>query len=116
MLTLGVSGLILGPAKLIFSARWLFLGLRAYFVPEKTDLGPDGADLGPEKGLSSLGGGTDGRTHGQTDGQTDNWKFTPVSLRTSAPWGRCPKHMMHEACLCIKLQESMHMSIPAYQR
>ena len=26
-----------------------------------------------------------------TDGQTDMWKFTPVSYRTLALWGRCPK-------------------------
>merc|ERR1711911_351928 len=28
---------------------------------------------------------------GQTDGRTDILKFTPVSHRTSAFWGRCPK-------------------------
>ena len=33
------------------------------------------------------GGGTDGRK----DGRTDVWKFPPVSYRTSALWGRCPK-------------------------
>ena len=34
--------------------------------------------------LEKLGGG-------QTDGRTDVWKFTPVSYRKSALWGRCPK-------------------------
>ena len=42
-------------------------------------------------------GGTDGRTDGRTDGwtyiRTDVWKFTPVSYRTSALWGRCPKRI-----------------------
>ena len=28
---------------------------------------------------------------GGVDGRTDVWKFTPVSYRTSALWGRCPK-------------------------
>ena len=28
---------------------------------------------------------------GWTDRRTDVWKFTPVSYRTSAFWGRCPK-------------------------
>ena len=37
------------------------------------------------------GGGTDGRTDGQKDGRMDVWKFTPVSYRTSALWGCCPK-------------------------
>ena len=32
-------------------------------------------------------GGTDGRT----DGRTDVWKLPPVSYRTAALWGRCPK-------------------------
>ena len=39
--------------------------------------------------------GGDGRTDIQTDRWTDRWtdvwKFTPVSYRTSALWGRCPK-------------------------
>ena len=34
---------------------------------------------------------TDGRTEGRKDGRTDVWKFPPVSYRTSALWGRCPK-------------------------
>ena len=37
--------------------------------------------------IESFGGGADGRT----DVWTDIWKFTPVSFRTSALWGRCPK-------------------------
>ena len=39
------------------------------------------------------GGGTDGRTEGWKDGRTDVWKFPPVSYRTSALWGRCPKRI-----------------------
>ena len=35
-------------------------------------------------------GWMDGRTDGWTDGRTDVWKFTPVSYRTLALWGRCP--------------------------
>ena len=66
--------------------RWLILGLRGLnFVPKKTDFGLERADLGSERGL----GGGDGRT----DGRTDVWKFTPVSYRISALWGRCPKSM-----------------------
>ena len=41
--------------------------------------------------LGKLWGGTEGWTDGRTDGRTDIWKFTPVSYRTSALWGRCPK-------------------------
>ena len=37
-----------------------------------------------------MDGWTDGRTDGWMDGRTDIWKFTPVSYRTSALWGRCP--------------------------
>ena len=44
----------------------------------------------PDLGQSGLGGGNV-RTDGQTDGWTDVRKFTPVSYRTSALWGRCPK-------------------------
>ena len=59
---------------------------RADFGPERADLGPERADLGPERGR-----GGDGQTDVWTDGRTDVWKFTPVSYRTSALWGRCPK-------------------------
>ena len=45
----------------------------------------------PDLGQSGLGGGTYGRTDVRTDGRTDVRKFTPVSYRTSALWGRCPK-------------------------
>ena len=56
-------------------------------MPKRTDFGPERADFDPERGL---GGGTDVRTDVRTDGRTDVWKFTPVSYRTSALWGRCP--------------------------
>ena len=39
--------------------------------------------------LRGFGGG------GCTDGRTDAWKFTPVSYRTSALWGRCPKRNLN---------------------
>ena len=58
---------------------------RADLGPKRADLGPDRVDLRPKRGLSSLRGG-DVRTYGRTD----VWKFTPVSYRTSALWGRCP--------------------------
>ena len=55
--------------------RGLILGLRGLsFGPERTDYGPER-----------------GRGGGRTDVRTDVWKFTPVSYRTSALWGRCPK-------------------------
>ena len=98
----------MGLRELILDLRGLILGLRGLsfgpertdFGPERTDLGPERADLGPERGL---GGGrtdihtyrwTDVRTDGRTDGRTDVWKFTPVSYRTSALWGRCPKRIL----------------------
>ena len=37
--------------------------------------------------LGKLGGGK--QMYRRTDGQKDIWKFTPVSYRTSALWGRC---------------------------
>ena len=36
----------------------------------------------------------DGRMDGRMDGQTDVWKFTPVSYRTWAFWGCCPKRIL----------------------
>jgi len=47
---------------------------------------------------------TDGQTDRWTDGQMDRWtdrwmnirKFTPVSYRTSALWGRCPRSVQQE--------------------
>ena len=54
--------------------------------PERTDLGSERADWGLR---GALGG--DVRTDVRTYGRTDVWKFTPVSYRTSALWGRCPK-------------------------
>ena len=47
---------------------------------------PETLDLRPER-LEKLWRGGDGRT----DVRTDVRKFTPVSYRTSALWGRCPK-------------------------
>ena len=44
---------------------------------------------GPRGGDEQKDGGTEGRK----DGRTDVWKFPPVSYRTSALWGRCPKRV-----------------------
>ena len=61
-LILGLIGVIMGLRRLIQALKWLDL-------------------------IFGRGGGMYGRTYGQTD----VWKFTPVSYRTSALWGRCPK-------------------------
>ena len=73
-----LRGLILGLRGLSFGPE------RTDFGPERADLGPERADLGPERGL---GGGTDVRTEGRKDVRN----LPPVSYRTSALWGRCPK-------------------------
>ena len=58
------------------------MGLRGLsFGPKRSDYGSERADFGSERGL------------GGTDRQTDVRKFTPVSYRTSALWGRCPKRV-----------------------
>ena len=41
-------------------------------------------------------GRTDGRKDGRKDGRTDVSKFPPVSYRTSALWGRCPKRRRND--------------------
>ena len=72
---------------------------RLYLRPERLDLRPERLDLRPERPdlrperLEKLrrGGRVDKQTDGRMDGHTDVWKFTPVSYRTSALWGRCPK-------------------------
>ena len=71
---MGLRGLILGLIGLILGLRGLIQGLK------RLDLSFGG--LG--------GGGTDGRRYVRTD----VWKFTPVSYRTSALWGRCPKRAL----------------------
>ena len=67
----------------------LILGLRGLsFWPERTDYRPERADLGPERAdLGPQGGWMDI----WMDVRTDIWKFTPVSYRILALWGRCPK-------------------------
>ena len=74
--------------------------------PERFDLGPERVDFGPERadfrferaalGLRGLIWGLRGAWGGdvRTDVRTDIWKFTPVSYRTSALWGRCPKSVL----------------------
>ena len=76
---MGLRGPIMGLRGLSFRPE------RADFGFQRADFGLERADLGPERGL----GGGDVRTFGRTD----VWKFTPVSCRTSALWGRCPKSM-----------------------
>ena len=40
---------------------------------------------------------------GRKDGRTDVWRFTPVSYKTSALWGRCPKSNSSKAMIVIKI-------------
>ena len=77
----GFCGLILGLRELIVDLKGLILGLRGL------SFGYERAELRPKRGL----GGTDVGIDVQTDVQTDIRKFTPVSHRTSALWGCCPK-------------------------
>ena len=76
-LILGLRGLILGLRGLILGLRGLILGLRGLILGLR----------GLIWGLRGASGGMYVRTYGRTD----VWKFTPVSYRTSALWGRCPK-------------------------
>ena len=74
----------MGPESANLRSRWADLRPEsANLRPERADLRPERAYLRSKRGLSSFGGGTYVRT--------DVWKFTPVSYRTSALWGRCPK-------------------------
>ena len=66
---------------------------RLDFRPERLDLRPERPDLRPDR-LEKLWRGGDVRTDGRTYVRTDVRKFTPVSYRTSALWGRCPKRIM----------------------
>ena len=54
--------------------------------------------------LEKLWGGC---MYGQTDGRMDVWKFTPVSYRTSALWGRYPKRKVRQADIGT-LRENPH--------
>ena len=51
-------------------------------MAQRAKIRPERAKLRPP-----MAKGGDGRT----DGRTDVSKFPPVSYRTSALWGRCPK-------------------------
>ena len=83
---------LFGPKEADFGSK------RAHFGPERGDFRSKRVDLGliglisglkePDLGLRGLGG--------KTYGQTDVRKFTPVSYRTSALWGRCPKRSAEE--------------------
>ena len=81
--------LILGLRGLILSLRGLILGLRGLI------LGLRGLILGLRGLIWGLRGALGG-TYVRTDVRTDVWKFTPVSYRTSALWGRCPKRRKRE--------------------
>ena len=91
---------LFGPKEADFGSKRANLGPERWdFRSKRVDLGLIGLISGlkePDLGLSGLGGGdvrTDVRTDGRTDGRTDVRKFTPVSYRTSALWGRCPKRI-----------------------
>ena len=90
----------MGLRRQILDVREPIFGLeRGDFKSEWGDLSLLGLILGlkePNLGLRSLGGTdkqTDGKTDRHTDGRTDIRKFTPVSYRTSALRGRCPKRL-----------------------
>ena len=83
---MGLRGLIMGLRGLIWGVQELIWGLRGLILSSRDQIsGPSRLDEVPR----SLKGG--GRTEGRTDGRTDVWKLPPVSYRTSALWGRCPK-------------------------
>ena len=54
-------------------------------------------------GLESFGGGMDRRT--------DIWKFTPVSYRTSALWGRCPKRKHEKNAAPVEIHGRREMNV-----
>ena len=91
---------LFGPMEADFgSKRGNFGPERGDFRSERVDLGRIGPISGlkePDLGLSGLSGG--GRMDGRTDGWMDRQKFTPVSYRTSALWGRCPKSILKLIC------------------
>ena len=56
-----------------------------------------------------MDGRMDRRTDGRTDGWTDGRKFPPVSYRTSALWGRCPKRVLfNPGCRKIAVKAFKH--------
>ena len=69
---MGLRGLIMGLRGLSFGPK------RADFGFERANFGLERADLGPERGLGG------GHMYGRLE-------FTPVSYRTLALWGCCPK-------------------------
>ena len=66
---------------------------RAKIRPERAKLRPPMAKGGD--------GRTEGGKDGRKDGRTDVSKFPPVSYRTSALWGRCPKRR-RKFPICVK--------------
>ena len=57
-------------------------------------------------GSEALAGGGNRRTYVRTDVRMDVWKFTPVSYRTSALWGRCPKRIKQKFKEFFQTQKS----------
>ena len=105
---LGLTSLIMSPSGLIVGRRELEMHLRAdyrlwgaHFESERTYFGTERAclvfertDLRSERGLSSLGG-----MNVRMDGWTDRCpKILPLTYRTSALWGRCPKRKYFRIC------------------
>ena len=87
---MGLRGLFFGLRRLILGLRGLIMGLRGLsFGPERADFGFERADFGLER--ADLG---PERGRGGTYGRTDVWKFTPVSYRTLALRGHCPKRVI----------------------
>ena len=85
---LSLKGLIFGLWELILDLRWLILGLRKLsFGPERTDCKPERAIIGSQRVNLGLRRGMYVRTDGWTSGNS------PMSYRTSALWGRCPKSL-----------------------
>ena len=62
------------------------------------------AKIRPETAVLNVSMAKGGGTEGRKDGRTDVWKFPPVSHRTSALWGRCPKSCTE--CLQYRTLES----------
>ena len=66
-------------------------------MAQRAKIRPERAKLRPP-----MAKGGDGRTDGRKDGRTDVSKFPPVSYRTSALWGRCPKRRRRKFLICLK--------------
>ena len=89
---------------------------RLDLMPERPDLGPERPDLRPERmdlrpeWLEKLER-RDVRTDGRMVERMDIWKFTPVSYRTSALWGRCPKSKHEINAAPVEILRSREMNV-----